>query len=150
MAALKYLPLILLLSGVAALADDHRARVNYQIHCQGCHLPDASGFPGKVPRMNDFVGYFLHSREGREFLVRVPGVSASRMSDEDITEVMNWLVKTYSADQLPSTFEPFTVSEVAVLREQRENDPERTRMRILRTIAADVPELAAELAQTDQ
>ena len=150
MAALKLAPLILLAIGTAALADDHRAKVNYQIHCQGCHLPDASGFPGKVPRMNDFVGYFLHSREGREFLVRVPGVSASRMSDEAITEVMNWLVKTYSAEQLPSTFEPFTVSEVAVLREQRENDPERTRMRILQTIAANVPELAAELAQAEQ
>ncbi|MBT8079933.1 MAG: cytochrome c, class I [Gammaproteobacteria bacterium] len=149
MATLKYLPLALLVPGFGAMADEHRARVNYQIHCQGCHLPDASGFPGKVPRMNDFVGYFLHSREGREFLVRVPGVSASRMSDEDITEVMNWLLTTFSPGQLPESFEPFTVSEVAVLREQREDDPERTRVRILRQIAADVPELASELARAD-
>src|SRR5215207_2278697 len=24
-------------------------RVNYALHCQGCHLPDGSGMPGKVP-----------------------------------------------------------------------------------------------------
>lgn len=134
----------LVVSGVA-LADDQRALVNYQLHCQGCHLPDASGFTGKVPRMNNFVGYFLYSQEGREFLVRVPGVSASRLSDADVTEVMNWLLRTYSADQLPDDFQPFTESEVSALRRDRETDPETQRLRILRDIAVELPALAAEL-----
>jgi mono/diheme cytochrome c family protein len=128
-----------------SLADDQRARVNYMIHCQGCHLPGAAGFPGKVPRMRDFVGYFLHSREGREFLLRVPGVSTSAMASDQLAELMNWLVRTYSAEQMPPAFEPFTVAEVATLRKNPEADPESTRKRILDEIAEDVPSLAREL-----
>ena len=145
MAEVKYFVYVLLILSCSALADDRRAKVNYQVHCQGCHLPDASGFPGKVPRMNNFVGYFLHSKEGREFLVRVPGVATSRMSDADVTEVLNWLLRTYSAGQLPDSFEPFTASEVELLRRNQELDPEKERLRILTKIARKNPELRAEL-----
>ena len=66
MALIRLAFLLLVLSG-AALADDRRAQVNYMLHCQGCHLPEAEGFEGKVPPMKDYVGYFLHSQDGREF-----------------------------------------------------------------------------------
>lgn len=131
---------ILVLSNAAA-ADEARARFNYMLHCQGCHLPDAVGAPGLVPRMKDFVGYFLHSDEGREFLVRVPGVSGAPVSDAELTELMNWLLVTYSRDQLPAEFAPYTVSEVAALRSRPETDPEKRRRDILRRIAAVSPEL---------
>ena len=42
-----------------------RAHLDYMLHCQGCHLPDGSGFPNKVPKLNDHVGKFL-SVAGRE------------------------------------------------------------------------------------
>jgi len=126
-------------------ADEQRARVNYMIHCQGCHLPEAQGYPGKVPRMKNFVGYFLHSQEGREFIVRVPGVSTSILPNEQLTELMNWLLLTYSARQLPKNFVPFTVHEVTRLRPDLEPDPEKTRKGILERIAAEVPALAQEL-----
>lgn len=131
----------------AANADDHRARINYMVHCQGCHLPEAVGFVGKVPRMKDFVGYFLHSRAGREFVIRVPGVATSSLPDDELTEMMNWLLLTYSAEQLPQPFEPFSAEEVAVLRTDLEADPENTRMRILKQIAVDLPSLADDLQQ---
>ncbi len=130
-----------------ASADDHRAKVNYMIHCQGCHLPDAVGFAGRVPRMKDFVGYFLHSKEGREFVIRVPGVATSSLPDDDLTEMMNWLLLTYSAGQLPEPFVPFSVAEVAALRPDLEANPEETRMRILNLIAQQLPSLASELDQ---
>ena len=130
-----------------ANADDHRASVNYMIHCQGCHLPDAVGFAGRVPRMKDFVGYFLHSQEGREFVIRVPGVAASSLPDDDLTEMMNWLLLTYSARQLPEPFVPFSVAEVAALRPDLEANPEKTRMRILNLIAQQLPSLASDLDQ---
>ena len=128
-----------------ANADDHRARTNYMIHCQGCHLPEAIGFAGKVPRMKDFVGYFLHSKEGREFVIRVPGVATASLPDDDLTEMMNWLLLTYSAEQLPEPFVPFSVAEVAALRSDLEADPETTRMRILKLIAQQLPSLANEM-----
>jgi len=129
----------------SAGANEQRARVNYMIHCQGCHLPEAAGYPGKVPRMRDFVGYFLHSREGREFIIRVPGVSTSSLANDEVTELMNWLLLTYSAPQLPEDFVPFTVDEVAALRPDLETDPETTRRGILERIAIGVPSLAQEL-----
>lgn len=128
------------------VADDHRAQVNYMIHCQGCHLPDAVGFAGRVPRMKDFAGYFLHSREGREFLIRVPGVSAAALPDDEIAELINWLLITYSVAQLPADFSPFTATEVASLRSRPESDPQATREIILDRIAADSPALARQMA----
>lgn len=137
--------LLVLLMGDAALADDRRAEVNYMLHCQGCHLPEAEGFAGKVPPMNNFVGYFLHSDEGRDFLIRVPGVASSALGDAELAELMNWLLQTYSARQLPSAFEPFTADEVGALRSEPVPDPESTRNLILAKLAGEFPAVAAEL-----
>ena len=129
----------------AADADDHRASINYTLHCQGCHLQDASGISGKVPRMNNFVGFLLHSDEGREFVIRVPGVATASLPDDQLAELMNWLLLTYSAEQLPQSFVPFSVAEVSALRSRLEENPEKSRLRILGNIARDLPSLAAEL-----
>ena len=132
--------------GSDAWAGDKRANVNYMIHCQGCHLPDASGVLDAVPAMNGFMGYFLHSQEGRDFLVRVPGVSTASLPDDEIAELLNWLLKTYSLEQAPAEFEPYTEAEVARLRTNPETDPETTRKIILDKIATELPALAEELA----
>ncbi len=130
-----------------AAADDQRASINYTLHCQGCHLPDALGYADQVPRMKNFVGFFLHSNEGREFVIRVPGVATSSLPDDELTEMMNWLLLTYSAEQLPQPFDPFSAEEVAVLRMDLEADPETTRIRILEQIAVELPSLADDLQQ---
>ena len=130
-----------------ARADDQRARINYMIHCQGCHLPNAEGVPGNVPRMKDFVGYFLHSEAGRSFVVRVPGVSTAALDDEQLTELVNWMLLTYSREQLPEQFTAYTISEVAALRGDPERDPEKTRSGILADLAAEKPALRDELLE---
>ncbi|MGI9262220.1 MAG: cytochrome c, class I [Woeseiaceae bacterium] len=145
-----FVALSLALAGTFAAADDERAHVNYMLHCQGCHLPQAEGFAGRVPPMKDFVGYFLHSAEGRDFLIRVPGVAHSALGDIEITELMNWLLQNFSADQLPATFAPFTVDEVANLRQDPESAPDAVRIEILGRIAADLPTLADALAHQEQ
>ncbi|MGI9203533.1 MAG: cytochrome c, class I [Woeseiaceae bacterium] len=144
-----FVALSLVLAGTFAAADDERAHVNYMLHCQGCHLPQAEGFEGRVPPMKDFVGYFLHSTEGRDFLIRVPGVAHSALGDIEITELMNWLLQSFSADQLPATFAPFTVDEVASLRQDPELAPEAARIEILGDIAAALPPLADALAREE-
>ncbi len=145
MALMRLVLFSFMLSGNLALADDQRAHVNYMLHCQGCHLPEGEGFDGRVPPMKDFVGYFLHSREGREFLVRVPGVAHSALNDEELTELLNWLVQTFSAKQLPDDFTPFTEKEIAKLRDVPELDPEAARSIILAEIASELPRLALQL-----
>ncbi len=128
-------------------ADDHRARINYTLHCQGCHLADATGLQNEVPRIKDFVAYFLHSPAGRDFLIQVPGVATSSLADDQLAELMNWLVVTYSKAQLPRSFEPYSVTEVAALRGNLEPDPGAARMRILRDIARELPTLAKQLEE---
>jgi hypothetical protein len=137
--------LLLLLVASHALADDERAHVNYMLHCQGCHLPEAEGFDGKVPPIRNFVGYFLHSEEGRQFLIRVPGVAHAALDDVELAELMNWLVMTYSADQLPDPFVPYTPTEVAAFRSNPEMDPEATRERIIDALASDLPSLSVDV-----
>ena len=144
--ALVRLSLLTVFLAGAAFADDERAHVNYMLHCQGCHLPAAEGFAGKVPVMKDFAGYFLHSQEGREFLIRVPGVALSALDDDEIAELMNWLLQTHSQDQLPDPYIAFTETEVAQLRKDPERDPERARLKILGQIATELPALASDLA----
>ena len=51
------------------------------LHCQGCHGPDGSGAPGAVPDFHNQVGKFLLVPGGREYLIRVPGVSQSELND---------------------------------------------------------------------
>ena len=144
-AVTRLLASILALGCGIAAADDNRARINYMIHCQGCHLPQAVGVPGNVPRMKDFVGYFLHSPEGREFVVAVPGVSTANLGDEQLTELVNWLLLTYSAEQLPPDFTPYSIAEVAELRQNPEANPERRRGQILEALAKKLPALTSEM-----
>ncbi len=134
-----------LLTALPAVADDQRAHVNYMLHCQGCHLHDASGSGDEVPRMKDFLGYFLHSDEGREFVVRVPGVSTSQLPDDQLAELLNWLLANYSADQLPRNFVPYTEAEVNALRQNPELQPRERREALLGALADEKPALADAL-----
>lgn len=131
--------------GSFAVADDRRAQVNYMLHCQGCHLPQGEGFTGRVPPMKNFVGYFLHSQEGREFVIRVPGVAHSALNDQELAELVNWLLREFSAAQLPPVFTPFSPDEVAALRQDAETAPETTRLFILENIAGQLPSLKRAL-----
>lgn len=132
---------LILFLAIPGWANGERAWVNYALSCQGCHLPDAMGMQGKVPRLNGFVGYFLHSDAGRRFVIQVPGVSNSNLSDEELSELMNWILIEFSAAQIPTNFVPYTAEEVNKLRKDPEPDPLDRRGDILTELAATVPEL---------
>ncbi len=130
-----------------AFADDKRARINYMIQCQGCHLPEATGTPGKVPPMKDFLGFFLHSEEGRSYIIRVPGVTSASLPNDELAELMNWLLTTYSAEELPDDFEPYSAEELGARRLDIVADPAARRLEILEEIAKDLPALKARFAE---
>ena len=92
---------LLLFHSATANANEVLARQNYILNCQGCHLPDGSGSEGNVPKMNDFVGYFLHVPGGREFIVQVPGAAGAPISDQELADVMNWMLLNFSKNELP-------------------------------------------------
>ena len=102
--------------------DRQRAQFNYQIFCRGCHLPDASGIEGKVPRIKGYIGNFLKVDGGREFLVRVPGAANAAIDDEQLAELMNWIIVKFGGESVPENYRPFTAAEVGTLRRRPLND----------------------------
>lgn len=98
--------------GVAAAVGGNTAPVNYMLHCQGCHRPGGGGYPGIVPNMRNQVGLFLRSRDGRAFLVQVPGVSQSSLTDAQLAALMNWMLPEFDPLHVEPDFQRFTADEV--------------------------------------
>ncbi len=111
-----------------AVADP---RIDYMLHCQGCHGPDGSGATGAAPSFRGQVGKFLHVPGGREYLIRVPGTSRSELDDAATATLLNWLVAEFSAAQVPTDFAPFTEAEVTRLRRPAFSDPGSARRALL-------------------
>lgn len=100
-----------------ASQDAGSPRLNYMLHCSGCHGADGSGSPPSgVPTMRGSLGHFLKAEGGREFLVQVPGTSQSPLSDGETAELLNWVLKAFSAAEVPPGTPPYTTAEVARLR----------------------------------
>ena len=111
----------LALFGVAALAASApppAAETNYMLHCQGCHRPDGSGVPGAVPALPGQVGKFLRTPAGRAFLVRVPGAANAPISDAELAELLDWIVRRFDPEHVPADFAGYTAEEVGALRKQ--------------------------------
>ncbi len=134
---------VMLQAGPAGAEPTPREPLNYMLNCQGCHGSDGQGVPGKVPRMKGFTGFFLHTQRGREFVIRVPGVSGSPLADEPMTALVNWYLRTYSAEQLPEGFVPYSTEEVARLRRQPLADPAAERAAVMRELDEQLPRVAA-------
>jgi len=93
------------------------ARLNYILHCQGCHLVDGAGTAQKVPALKNEVGRFLHVPGGREFLIQVPGTAQSPLTDAEVAAVLNWILENFSSGQLPADFVPYTTTEISRYRQ---------------------------------
>lgn len=100
------------------VANPQRAWQHWTLNCQGCHRPDGSGSAGTTPAIAGAVGKFLAVPGGRKYLVRVPGVATSALSDADLSEVVNWMLWRFDAAHVPAGFKPYTASEVGALRKQ--------------------------------
>ncbi len=100
----------------AALAGGSPPAELYTLNCWGCHKPRAEGIPGTVPRLADSMADFLKVPGGREYLVEVPGVAASTLSDAEVAQVLNWLLFTFNKAEMPPDFTPYTAAEIAKYR----------------------------------
>jgi hypothetical protein len=94
----------------AAIA--YEPRINYMLQCMGCHTPDGSGEPGRVPSIKETLVPFAAVPDGRRFLVQVPGASQSTLSDAELAELLNWMIANLSSAR-PARFESFTAAEVS-------------------------------------
>lgn len=104
-------------STAAFAADsDTRAWRHWALNCQGCHQPDGAGLPGATPPLRGVAARFTATPEGRAYLVRVPGVANSPLSDADLAELLNWLLLRFDREHLNADFRPYQAAEVGRLR----------------------------------
>ena len=118
----------------------------YTLNCWGCHQPQAQGIPGIVPRLANSMGYFLHVPEGRAYLAEVPGVAAAPLSDQEVAQVLNWMLTTFSKDQLPEHFAPYTAEEIRKCRIHKLVNVTDTR----RHLAAKLRSMGLKVADGEQ
>lgn len=111
-----------------AVADP---KANYLLHCRGCHLADGRGVPPEVPTLVNVIGRLVALEGGREYLVRVPGVAQTSLSDQDLAAVLNYVLYELNAATLPPKFQPFTTEEIARYRSRVLADPGRERRRLI-------------------
>jgi mono/diheme cytochrome c family protein len=114
-------------------AAAYEPQTNYMLQCMGCHTPDGSGEPGRVPSVKATLVPFANSAEGRRFLVQVPGASQSTLSDAELAELLNWMIQNLSIVK-PAHFTPFTEVEVASYRRTPLVGVQAARQKLIRSL----------------
>ena len=100
----------------------------------GCHTPDGSGEPGRVPSVKETLVPFAGSPDGRRFLVQVPGAAQSTLSDAELAELLNWMIQNLSLTRSAGV-PPFTAKEVASYRRTPLVAVQATRATLIRQLS---------------
>jgi mono/diheme cytochrome c family protein len=124
------LPALLVALG-AASALAHDAETNYVLHCQGCHTADGSGLEGKVPSLRPTLVPMALTADGRKYLVQVPGVAQSTLTDAETAAVLNWMLRNLADQKQLAGIRAFTKKEVAEYRATRLIEVQATRAKLL-------------------
>ena len=95
---------------------------SYVLACGGCHGVEGVSNPTLVPQLRGQVGYFLATRRGREYLVRLPNVAFCAVSDAELADIVNYTVFTIGGHGVPVNAKPYTASEVGALRKAPLNE----------------------------
>jgi len=121
---------------VDAMQSNTTAFKEYMLNCGGCHRMDGRGIARQgVPSFIDSVGLFTRLPAGRDYLIRLPGSADSLLDDTELARVLNWVVATYSPQQLPADFKPFTAAEVSAVRSHSYADVVTVRQQLEQALA---------------
>jgi hypothetical protein len=127
---------IVLVGAAANAAWSYQPVVNYQLRCMGCHLADGSGEAERVPSIRRTLVLFSASPAGRAYVIRVPGVAQSPLSDADTAALLNWMARNLSDLKIPSHFADYSAAEVHGLRNRPLAQVSAARARLLKAAAA--------------
>ena len=104
------LAMLVALVASAAGAQQYTPRVNYVLHCAGCHGMTGEGSQvGGIPAFPHSVAYIASIDAGRTYMMHVPGVVSAGLSDAQIAEVTNYILAEWSDG---AAFTPFDAAEV--------------------------------------
>ncbi|MGA0601260.1 c-type cytochrome [Caulobacter sp. KR2-114] len=116
--------------------NDRAAWTNWALNCQGCHRPNGFGTPGGAPPLRGVVARFLTVEGGRAYLTRVPGVATAPLGDQDLADVLNFVLRHFDGGRLPPDFKPYTAAEIAAGRQSLlRTDAATTRQRLIARMA---------------
>ena len=111
------------LDAATRLVDPAQARSDYIENCGGCHGIVGDSAPARLPVLRHRVGYFLCTPEARAYLVRVPNVAHSRITDNaELADLLNYVVFDLGGGSAPANALPFTADEVTRERSHALND----------------------------
>jgi hypothetical protein len=104
-------------AGASALPQLTGPQSDYVEYCSGCHGMQGNSAPAEIPVLRDRVGYFLCTKDGRDYLIRLPNVAYSAITDNgELADMMNFVVFGLGGDSTPKGAKPFTAAEVGRLR----------------------------------
>lgn len=123
-----FMTAVLLAAAGQSLADPH---TDYLLYCRGCHLHTGDPVPdASIPSLRQLAP-LLETQAGRDYLIRVPGVSQAGMNDERLAAVLNWVLTEFNKDTVAADFRRFTAEEVGKVRNKVLVDPLKAREEIL-------------------
>jgi cytochrome c5 len=111
---------------------------DYQKLCGVCHLPDGKGIPGAFPPLNERLGHWANTEDGRTYLVKTvtQGMSGSivvdgqqffgvmpavgmQMEPATLAGLLNYVLDNFASS---IEVEPYTAGEVGTLRKIEVNN----------------------------
>lgn len=104
--------------GLAAIVDPDLARADYVEHCAGCHGVQGISAPAKLPELRGRVGYMMCTPDTRAYLLRLPNIAKSRITDNaQLADMLNFMVFAIGGDSVLPGTRPFTAREVGYERQ---------------------------------
>ncbi len=89
---------------------------DYVEYCSGCHGMQGNSAPAEIPVLRDRVGYFMCTKDGRDYLIRLPNVAYSAITDNrELADMMNFVVFGLGGNSAPKGTKPFTAAEVGAV-----------------------------------
>lgn len=100
--------------GLGTITDPDLARGDYVEHCAGCHGVQGLSAPARLPELRGRVGYMMCTAETRSYLLRLPNIAKSRITDnQELADMLNFMVFGLGGESVLPGTKPFTASEVA-------------------------------------
>lgn len=99
--------------GLGAIGDPELARADYVEHCAGCHGVQGISAPARLPELRGRVGYMMCTPATRAYLLRLPNIAKSRLSDnQQLADMLNFMIFGIGGQSVLPGTRPFTASEV--------------------------------------
>lgn len=111
-------------------------QLNYMLQCQGCHKANGEGFGESVPDLRVVGRQLLAIPAGRQFYVSVPGSANAPLSNQQLAEVLNFIITDILGDKddQADSLNRFTQEEIARYRSIKIPDVQGLRAELVRSV----------------